>query len=94
MDGLKAVPFNRNEFFRSLFSRAAELWPVRALAPEVRFSTPVHARGQREKTVSQRLKPSLAEGNYGTAEAVPFVVRVLPQPLSGRGFSLRHDDCN
>jgi hypothetical protein len=32
-------------------------------------------------TVPQRLKPSLAERIYGTAEAVPFVQSVFPQPV-------------
>jgi hypothetical protein len=42
------------------------------------------------KSVPQRLKPRLAYGFYGTAEAVPFVCEVFPQPFAWcRGEEIR-----
>ncbi len=39
-----------------------------------------------QKGVPQRLKPHIAYDVYGTAEAVPFVQRLFPQPVKPRPF--------
>jgi hypothetical protein len=74
---------------------------MRALAPEVRlfslFIVECDDRGDFGlgvlKSVPRRLKPRLADAFYGTAEAVPVVQRLFPQPVSpdlpNREFSRR-----
>jgi hypothetical protein len=59
---------------------------MRALAPEVRFLSFL-ARSRLEKgakAVPQWLKPCIAEKFYGTAEPVPFVQNIFPQPYSAQ----------
>jgi hypothetical protein len=70
---------------------------MRALAPEVRlfslFIVECDDRGDFGlgvlKSVPRRLKPRLADAFYGTAEAVPVVQRLFPQPASRSGVDSR-----
>ncbi len=73
MYGLKAVPFKQSEFFRNLFSRAANAQTTTALEAEVRLLAEVTKKGPKRLSAMVKRRTSAAKAlisfnRYGAVE--------------------------